>query len=66
MPYTVESHGSSGRWYPHSETFFWIADALLAAAEIKSDGYGTRIIRADGSVAMSAPWQDEIDWSIAC
>lgn len=63
--YHVEHHGSSGRWYRFNDTFGSMFDALTFAEQIKNDGYGVRIVRQDGSVAMDASWQTPVDWSIA-
>lgn len=65
IKYTVEHHGTSGTWYAFSDEFCTMFDALTFAEQIKADGYGVRVVRDDGSVAMSAPWQEAIDWSVA-
>lgn len=65
MTFKIEHHGTSGRWYPTREdkvpTMF---EALIVCEAIKRDGYGARIVREDGSVAMDASWQTPVDWSV--
>ena len=64
--YKVEHHGTSGRWYPIQDDIRTMHDALQLCQKIKREGYGVRVVReSDGSVAMNAPWQDSIDWSVA-
>lgn len=64
--YKVEHHGTSGKWYPIEGGIRTMYDALRLAETIKADGYGVRIIReADGSVAVNAPWQEVLDWSVS-
>lgn len=63
--FVVESHGTSGRWHSIQRTFETILDALNYADAIKRNGFGVRIVRVeDESIAMNAPWQIPIDWSV--
>ncbi len=64
--YKVEHHGTSGRWYASEDGIRTMYDALRLCETLKAEGYGVRVVREnDGSVAMNAPWQIAIDWSIA-
>ena len=65
MTYILEHHGTSGRWYPIDDRIPSMFDALTLAEDIHAEGYGVRVVRDDGSVAMSAPNQEPIDWSVA-
>ena len=60
---TIETHGTSGRWYPCSDEFSTMYDALTACKQTKKEGYGVRIL-ADGVVVMDASWQTPVDWSV--
>jgi hypothetical protein len=60
--YRVDHHGTSGTWYPIESGIVTMFDALTLAETLKADGYGARVVRErDGSIAMSAPWQESID-----
>lgn len=64
-PYTVEHHGVRGFWYKLSDSFSTMYDALTMCEQLKSEGYGARIVRVDGTVAMDASWQTPVDWTVA-
>jgi hypothetical protein len=63
--FTVQHHGTSGRWYPAADNVATMFDALSIAERLKQDGYGARILREDKSVAMDASWQTEVDWTVS-
>ena len=61
--FTLEQHGTSGRWRPMNAEHPTLSIAINVAKAIKADGYGVRILR-DGKVWASAPWQDSIEFAI--
>ncbi len=59
--FSIESHGTSGRWHQHTETYPNLDVAKKAARLIKNNGYGVRILDASGAVVVNAPWQVQVD-----
>lgn len=51
--YRIESHGTSGTWYPMPGVYVSIEDATSEASRIQDDGYGVRIIPSDDGVTKA-------------
>lgn len=71
MSYTIQTHGTGGKWNAEiicrqhwaDEPAKNIEEALEVCRRIKNNGYGVRLFE-NGVLVMSTPWQVKIELGI--